>query len=301
MNLTKYDVFFKVLETKTISQAAKEIGYSQSAVSQTIKALEEELETTLFIRQKSGISLSHDGLAYLPYLKSVQASLDNLHTKKKEMKGLNQAILKIGTFTSVSRHLLPSLMEEFIQIYPNVQFELYQSEYTNIEQQLLEGSLDLGFTCIDAIQQVQYQELYYDEMFALVPQNHVLAKYNVLGMKQIAKYPFIQLDEGEYSLPINMFHSLNLPVQIKHKVYDDSTILAMIRQNLGISILYQNALSDYDDLCLIPIQENLFRHVGIAYNNYDTLSYAGKTFLDFILKKTPEILKDKDSFHIIKI
>ena len=111
-------------------------------------------------------------------------------------------------------------------------------------------------------------------------------------MKQIAKYPFIQLDEGEYSLPIKTF-------QIKHKVYDEFTILAMIRQNLGISILYQNALSDYDDLCLIPIQENLFRHVGFAYNNYDTLSYASKTFLDFILRKTPEILKNKDSFHII--
>ena len=293
MNLTKYDVFFKVLETKTISQAAKELGYSQSAVSQTIKSLEEELEATLFIRQKSGVILSKDGHAYLPYLKSVQASLANLRTKKQEMKGLDQAILRIGTFTSVSRHLLPSLMKEFI--------ELYQSEYTNIEQQLLEGSLDLGFTCIDAIQQVQYQELYYDEMFALVPQNHVLANYEVLSMEQIAKYPFIQLDEGEYSLPIKTFQNLGLHVQIKHKVYDDFTILAMIRQNLGISILYQNALSDYDDLCLIPIQENLFRHVGIAYNNYDTLSYAGKTFLDFILRKTPEILKNKDSFHIIQI
>lgn len=202
MNLTKYDVFFKVLETKTISQAAKELGYSQSAVSQTIKSLEEELEATLFIRQKSGVILSKDGHAYLHYLKSVQASLANLRTKKQEMKGLDQAILRIGTFTSVSRHLLPSLMKEFIEMYPNVQFELYQSEYTNIEQQLLEGSLDLGFTCIDAIQRVQYQELYYDEMFALVPQSHVLANYEVLSMKQIAKYPFIQLDEGEYSLPI---------------------------------------------------------------------------------------------------
>lgn len=151
MNLTKYDVFFKVLETKTISQAAKELGYSQSAVSQTIKSLEEELETTLFIRQKSGVILSKDGHAYLPYLKSVQASLANLRTKKQEMKGLDQAILRIGTFTSISRHLLPSLMKEFIEMYPNVQFELYQSEYTNIEQQLLEGSLDLGFTCTDAI------------------------------------------------------------------------------------------------------------------------------------------------------
>ena len=82
MNLTKYDIFFKVLETKTISQAAKDLGYSQSAVSQTIKSLEEELETTLFIRQKSGVILSKDGHTYLPYLKSVQASLDNLRTKK---------------------------------------------------------------------------------------------------------------------------------------------------------------------------------------------------------------------------
>ena len=60
MNLTKYDVFFKVLETKTISQAAKDLGYSQSAVSQTIKSLEEELEATLFIRQKSGVIVSID-------------------------------------------------------------------------------------------------------------------------------------------------------------------------------------------------------------------------------------------------
>ena len=127
MNLTKYDVFFKVLETKTISQAAKELGYSQSAVSQTIKSLEEELEATLFFRQKSGVILSKDGHAYLPYLKSVQARLANLRTKKQEMKGLDQAILRIGTFTSISRHLLPSLMKEFIEMYPNIQFELYQS------------------------------------------------------------------------------------------------------------------------------------------------------------------------------
>lgn len=158
--------FFKVLETKTISKVAKDLGFSQSAVSQTIKSLE-ELETTLFIRQKRGVILSKDGHAYIPYLKSVQASLDNLRTKKQEMKGVDQVTLRIGTFTSVSRHLLPSLMEKFIEMYPNIQFELYQSEYTNIEQQLLEGSLDLGFTCIDAIQRVQYQELYYDEMFAL--------------------------------------------------------------------------------------------------------------------------------------
>ena len=299
MQLTKYDIFFKVLETKNFSTAAKELGYSQSAISQAIKSLETELETNLLIRQKGGILLSQDGEFYLPYLKAVQSSLENMRIHHDEMKGLNHARLRIGTFTSVSRHLLPSLMESFMKIYPNIQFELYQGEYTSIEQQLLEGNLDLGFTCIDAIGNVQYKPLYNDEMFALVPKNHTLAKYKTLSMEQLVKYPFIQLDEGEYSLPIKTFESLHLSVQIKHKVYDDFTILAMIRQNLGISILYQNALSEYDDLCMIPIHEPLVRHVGIAYHNYETLSYASKTFLNFILIKTPEILKDKPGFHLI--
>ena len=48
MNLTKYDVFFKVLETKTISQAAKDLGYSQSAVSQTIKSINVNLKMYSF-------------------------------------------------------------------------------------------------------------------------------------------------------------------------------------------------------------------------------------------------------------
>ena len=56
--------------------------------------------------QKSGVILSKDGHAYLPYLKSVQASLANLRTKKQEMKGLDQAILRIGTFTSISVHVI---------------------------------------------------------------------------------------------------------------------------------------------------------------------------------------------------
>lgn len=299
MHLTKYDIFFKVLETRNFSNAAKELGYSQSAISQAIKSLESELETTLLIRKKDGIFLSSDGKKYLPYLKSIQSSFEKLRIQHDEMKGLNQTVLRIGTFTSVSRHLLPSLMEAFMQIYPHIQFELYQGEYTSIEQQLIDGNLDLGFTCIDAIQQVQYEALYNDEMFALVPKNHDLARHKSLHMEQIAQYPFIQLDEGDYSLPVKTFEDLHLLVQIQHKVYDDFTILAMIRQNLGISILYQNALSEYDDLCMIPIQESLIRHVGIAYNNYETLSYASKTFLHFILTKTPEILKDKSGFHLI--
>ena len=59
--MTRYDAFIKVIETGSFSKAAKELGYTQSAVSQMVHSLEEELCTTLISRSRKGISLTPDG------------------------------------------------------------------------------------------------------------------------------------------------------------------------------------------------------------------------------------------------
>ena len=56
--MTRYDAFIKIIETGSFSKAAQELGYTQSAISQMIHALEEELNTTLIVRSRKGISLN---------------------------------------------------------------------------------------------------------------------------------------------------------------------------------------------------------------------------------------------------
>ena len=69
--ISRYGIFCKIIETGSFTKTAELLGYSQSAVSQTIKALEQETGTTLINRRKDGTLLTVDGAAYLPYFQQI--------------------------------------------------------------------------------------------------------------------------------------------------------------------------------------------------------------------------------------
>ena len=111
--LSRYEIFCKVMENGTFTKTAEELGYSQSAISQAVRTLEQETETVLIDRKKDGIGLTADGEQYLPYFQQIYQAEKNLERKEEEMKGLTNSAIRIGTFTSVSRTFLPRLMMEF--------------------------------------------------------------------------------------------------------------------------------------------------------------------------------------------
>lgn len=116
--------FCKVIENGNFTKVAKEVGYSQSAISQSIKALEQELGTILIDRKKEGITLTDDGKSFYPYIQAIFHAELSLKQKQQEMKGLEHSVIRIGTFTSVSRNILPQLMKNFKSLYPTVNFVL---------------------------------------------------------------------------------------------------------------------------------------------------------------------------------
>ena len=113
--LSKYDIFCKVVEHSGFTKAANAIQYSQSAVSQTVKNLEQELGLTLLTRGKEGIHLTADGEAIFPYIQAIANAEDALARRQREMQGLKGSVIRIGTFTSVSRNLLPPMMKRSCQ------------------------------------------------------------------------------------------------------------------------------------------------------------------------------------------
>ena len=70
--MNRYEVFMKVIEKGSFTKAAEELGYTQSAVSQMIQTLEEELSTTLISRSRKGITLTPDGEEFFPFITNVQ-------------------------------------------------------------------------------------------------------------------------------------------------------------------------------------------------------------------------------------
>ena len=289
--LTRYEIFCRVVDAGSFTRAAEALGYSQSAVSQTVRALEAELGTALVSRGRGGVSLTADGEAYLPYFRAICAADEALARRQREMRGLENSVIRLGTFTSVSRNLLPPLMQRFKTLHPGVQFELRQGEYTGIGAWLREGSVDLGFLGIPEAEDLCVRPLYRDEMAAVLPPEHPLAAASSVTLAQLAAEPFILLDEGEYSLPLEAFAREGLTPRLAFKVYDDYSILAMVRQGLGVSILYRLVAAGFaQGLVLRPVAEPLERTVSLAWREWDTLPLAARRFADFVLKHAREVL-----------
>ncbi len=288
-------IFLQVIQSRSFTKAAEALGYSQSAISQAIRSLEEETGTTLLLRGKNGITLTRDGEDYLPYFQAVGTAEKALEEKKKEMAGLTRAVIRIGTFTSVSRNLLPPLMHDFQKIYPEARFELRQGEYDSIAADIRSGRLDFGFVNPEFVTGIETEPIYSDTMMAVLPKSSPISKNTSVSLKQLEPLPYIQLDEGEHSVALKAFETYHLHPDIRYKVTDDYSILTMVQKEMGYSILFRLTLAGYaKDVAVVPITEPFERTIALGWRSYEALPYAAKTFINFIRTNAPAVLKQLD-------
>lgn len=283
--MNRYRAVVKIVETGGFTRAAQELGYTQSAISQMVQSLEEELGTVLFIRSKKGVLLTPDGSQLLPYIRNIYHAARELEEKRKEMEGVQSGTIRIGTFASVSCHWLPGLMKCFKEQHPNVSFELYQGDYTAIEQLVKDGSVDFGLINPEAVRdtELKTQLLKRDPMLAVLPGDHMLAKGARVRLEEMAREPFILLEEGSLSEPLEYFRSHGLSPNVQYIVHDDYTIMAMIEKGLGVGILSELILARVNyRIAVRELEPALARSIGLVYKDKKILPIASRRFLDYL-------------------
>ncbi|MCG7334592.1 LysR family transcriptional regulator [Sporosarcina sp. ACRSM] len=284
--MNPYEAFIKIIETGSFTKAAEELGFTQSAISQMVHSLEKELSTTLILRSRKGVTLTPDGEEFLPYIRNIRNSHRELIEKHNEMQGLQRGLIRIGTFSSVSCNWLPGLMKDFKEQYPNVEFELHQGEYTTISNWIKEGRVDFGFVNPTAVSNLNTILLQEDEMLAVLPTDHPLATHHTVSLEDLTNDPYILLDEGELNEPLSIFQQNNLEPNIQYRVHDDYSIMAMIEQGLGISILSKLVLNRCPyPIVTKPIAPSVFRKISLAYKDKKVLPIASRYFIDFIIER----------------
>ena len=142
-NLTKYKIFLAVAENKSISKAAVQLYISQPAVSITIRKLEENLNTTLFIRKPKGVELTEKGKVLYDSAKRALTMISD--TEKSLRFPLNTGYLRIASSNVLCKHFLMPYLKEFIKLYPNTDLAITCT--SSVEACLmLEGcSIDYGY------------------------------------------------------------------------------------------------------------------------------------------------------------
>ena len=145
MDTSRYQAFLSAAETGSIKNAAEELGYTPSGVSQLIKALEEELGFTLLYRSKKGVSLTLEGRRLRPTIREILESENRLFQTASEMRGLSIGAINIAAYQCLAAVWMPSLISGFQKKYPNIRIQLYEGTQQDILQYLDERTVNLAF------------------------------------------------------------------------------------------------------------------------------------------------------------
>lgn len=288
--MNRYLALQKIVELGSFTKAAEELGYTQSSVSQMVASLEDELRIKLLLRSRTGVKLTIEGAELYPFIERTILRYRAMQEKAHEIRGLETGVIRVGTISSVTCHWMPRLIKGFQEIYPNVQFLFHQGDYSSIQEWIKTGTVDFGFITPPAVTGLETVTVKDGEMLAVLPRNHALASQSSIRLEEIADEPYILMEEGHYSEPMNAFRAAGLEPNIKYTIHDDYAIMTMVEAGLGVSILAELVLRrvDYDIVCL-PIEPPVYRTLAIGYKDKGSLPIASKYFIGYLRTHIAEL------------
>lgn len=274
-----------ILATGSFTAAAKQLGYTQSAISQMIASLEKELGVQVLARSNHHVQLTPEGQRLMPLLSQTAKDWDNVKELAQEITGLKSAVIKIGTISSISAHWLPQLIKKFQALHPGVRFVMLQGDYTTIPEWIHNNEIDFGFVNPAAMPQEPVKFLRAGDLRTILPIDHPLAKEEAVRLTDLKDEPFLMLEEGLYSEPLEAFHENGIEPNIKLRVHDDYSILSMVEAGLGFSILADLVLQKQSyNVAIRPLIPNVQRRIGILQKPRELMPIASQQFVDFIIQ-----------------
>ncbi|MBE9142268.1 LysR family transcriptional regulator [Planktothrix mougeotii] len=282
LKLSQLRALVAVAEAGNFSEAALNLNLSQSTVSHAIATLEAELGVILIKRGRYGAVLTPLGERMVSQARQIQEILAQMVQEANREKGLQGGNIRIVSFRSVSTHILPSVIAQFRNHFPDVTVSLTEFDDTpEMEHAVRTGQADIGFTYLPTSPEFEVWEILKDDYIAILPP-HYNINSSRLTWEQLVSYPLILSSTSCCSsLILKYLKKTNFPLNIAYHVREDSTILGMVAQGLGVSIIPGLAARPVPPLvqvCQLP--DPLIRVIGVMVLKNALHSPAVYTFLD---------------------
>lgn len=284
MNIEKYRLFTTVIEQGSLTNAARELGCTQSAVSHGIASLEEELGFSLLRRGRGGVRLTGEGERLLPAVRVLLGAAEQLNQTVSSIRGLESGTVRIGTFTSVAVHWLPPILQQFQRDYPKVDFRLFNGDYHDVEQWLSDGSIDIGFVNVPCGVDCECIPLTEDRLLAILPRGSRFASYPKFPLVECETEPFISLLQSSDHDARRALDAAGVKPNVRFYTKDDYAVIAMVEQGLGISIMPELLLKGrHDNVQILPLIPEAKRTIGIAIAAGGKAGPATRRFADTVV------------------
>ncbi len=289
INLNLYKVFYDVAKYGSFSKTAEFTYTTQSAISKSVKKLEDELETTLFYRNKTGIELTEKGLELLYY---VEKSYGNLLTAERimlESKNLERGKLSIGLPSHIASFFFFDKIVDFHNKYPNIEIVLMNGSTRALLELLDKHTID--FIIDTGPIKTNNKDLDIVKL-STVKYSFICNKDNYNDYKDIKTIK--DLEDRPLILPIEgtsnrkALNELFLKNNIKPKrvmsIHKSEVILNAVDNNMGIGYIINNIIKNNDKYKILDIKEELpTADIDVVFNK-KFITSAPKRFIEEYIK-----------------
>ncbi len=273
IKLDQYKVFYEAAISGSFSEAAKKLFITQSAISQQIRSLENELGVMLFARGRKGAKLTSQGELLFGYVKRSIEEIKNAEALFTRMKTLDEGSLRIGAGDTITRHLLMDALESFHNTYPSIKIEIVNRVTNETLDRLIAGKIDVAFVSLP-IDSSKYPDVVIKDIGKLHEVFIAGSKYQnlfnkTLSINDIASLPLAMLEpKSNTRHNTDMFfqsHGLKLNPEFELGSYD--LLFDFAEKNLGIACITEEFTKNIDNKKVFRLETDFSmpeRSIGIC-------------------------------------
>ncbi len=264
MNFAQLRAVVTVVDEGGFTPAAAVLGLTQSAVSHAVASLERELRLQLLSRARGGVGLTAHGERIIAHAREVVRRVDRISQDAAAIRGQHAGRLRLAGFPSAAQ-LLPALVAQFYRRFPDVSVVLLEGTDTEVRNWLEDRLVDVGVvaeldsptaghspTATSAV-------LATDRMVAVLDHDHPLAAQRSVNLAELSDDPFLLSDGGCEPLLRQMHEAAGLTLAPARRIRDMATLLALVGEGLGVSVIPELAVSSADRTVCIPVTPQAHR------------------------------------------
>lgn len=278
MTLLQFEVFKAIVEYGSFTKAGDVLNLTQSAISHAIASLESELKVSLLNRSRTGVSLTYAGEQLFVHVQEILNHTQQIEQKAAKINGVEIGNIRVGSFPSISAELLPGMIAQFRKNNSGIQIQIFEGGYTEIEEWISSGFIDLGFVILPN-KSFDIVQIFHDEYVLLLPENHPLGKKQSIDISQIADEPFIMPLGGCETIIRPFFKKRKINPNIQFEIEHTTSVIAMVKAGLGISLVPNLALKP-QGIVTLKIRPAIPREIGLAVRSLQMVSPAAKVFIE---------------------
>lgn len=286
VNFELYKIFYHAAKLQSFSQAAKRLYITQSAVSQAIKNLENQLGGQLFFRKSRKVTLTWEGEMLFKHIEQAYNFIKTAEVKFQEIKSFDVGQIRVGVSDTICKYFLIPCLEKFNTQYPNIKIQVINRTSSQITELLKNGSIDIGIVTLPVNSQniIVKEYITVEDIFVASDKFSALKDVHV-SLQTLCSYPILMLERNSTTRKNfdKFLEQKGIQIIPEIELENVDLLVEFARIGLGIShVLKESAQNEIECGNLFPVNvtDKLpSRKIGICTINEVPLSLSAEAFI----------------------